>query len=322
MNTTRKHASTRRALCAAAAICALTAGCVTLPVLPAAPLPPEAVKPVIAVTAFDEHNAGFKHWDVGGGMADLLTSELIKSGNFRVVERRHLDKVFGEIDWQKDARFRPEGRVAQGRLANAQFLIRGVVNDFSEVSGGSLFVGLAKYLLGGKGNRARVALTLTIVNVESGEIVDSAQAAGSAWARKAYAEGVYKQIDFGGKAFFNTPIGGATASAIRRGVRALVKKVPRVMWEPMIADVADGRVLINGGADRGIAVGAEYTVREAGRQVTDPVTGDVLSTLPGRMVGALRVVEVRERIAVAEPVSGGGFSRAQRLEPIRPAPAK
>jgi len=307
----------QRAVACAVLGAALT-GCVTIPVVPAKPPPPNAILPVIAVSSFDDRSGFRSKWDVGGGMADLLTSELMKTGNFRVVERRHLDKVFGEIKWQKDPRFRPEGKVAQGRLKNAEYLIRGVVNDFSQVGGGSLFVAMTKYIFGGKGNRARVAMTLTIVNVESGEIVDSVQCAGSAWARKAYAEAQYKGVDFGGKAFHNTPLGSATAAAIRRGVRMLTKKVPRLYWEPVIADIMEGRIVLNGGTDRGLEVGNQYTVRAEGRRVTDPVTGDVLSVMPGRVVGRIRIVRVQEKISFAEPVVGKGFARGQRLELIVP----
>ena len=301
---------------------AVLAGCVTVPVTPAQPLPPNAIKPVIAVSSFDDRSGFGSKWDVGGGMADLLTSELMKTDNFRVVERRHLDKVFGEIKWQKDPRFRPEGKVERGRLKNAEYLIRGVINDFSQVGGGSLFVAMTKYLLGGKGNRARVAMTLTIVNIESGEILDSVQCAGSAWARKAYAKGEYGNVDFGGKAFFNTPLGSATASAIRKGVRALAKKVPRLYWEPVIADVIGGSVVLNGGKNRDLKVGDEYTVCGEGRRVTDPVTGDVLTVMPGRNIGRLRIIRVDDTISFAEPVLGEGFVRGQRLKLIVPVPTQ
>jgi curli biogenesis system outer membrane secretion channel CsgG len=290
-------------------------------ILPAKPLPANAIPPVIAVSSFDDRSGFGGKWNLGAGMADLLTSELVESANFTVVERGHLDKVIGEIDRQKDKRFRPEGRVSDGRLKNAQYLIRGVVNDFSQTGGGSLFVAVAKYLLGGKGSKALVGLTVTIVNVESGEIVDSVYCTGAALSRKAFAEAEYRGMEFGGKAFSSTPLGEATSEAIRKGVRAIVQKVPRVYWEPRIAEAEGVRIVINGGEDRGIRVGTEYVVRGGGKAVTDPVTGDVLTTVPGPVLGVVRVTEVLDRISYAQPVRGSGFARGQFLAPAARAAA-
>jgi curli biogenesis system outer membrane secretion channel CsgG len=305
---------------AAGSVGLIAAGCVTLPVLPARPLPPNAIPPVVAVSSFDDRSGFQGGWKLGAGMADMLTAELVKSRNFVIVERGELDKVTGEIDRQKDRRFRAEGRVSDGRLKNAQYLVRGVVNDFSQVGEASFFVALVKYMVGAKGGRARVALTLTIVNVETGEIADSVYCAGTALARKAYGEGDYRGMEFGGKVFLNTPLGTATTRAIRKGVRAIVKKVPRTYWEPMIAEVSDGRVVVNGGSDRGMTVGAEYVVRGAGRQITDPVTGDVLSVVAGPVLGTLRIVEVLDKVSYAQAIRGGGFQRGQRMVPVEPAP--
>jgi len=292
----------------------LVVGCVSLPPRHAKPLPLEAIRPVLAVTSF-ENRSNFKgQWKLGSGMADLLTSELLRSRNFVLVERQHLQNVIGEIDMQRNQRFRYEGRVDTGRLKNAQYLVRGVINDFSQVGGGSLFVAFRILFLGGRGHTARVALTLTIVDVESGQIVDSVQCAGKARARRAYGKGRYKDVTFGGEAFFKTPLGTATRDAIRRGVRGLTEKMPREYWEPMVADVLqDGHVLVNGGTDRGVKAGTVYNVQTAGRKVTDPVTGDLLSVIPGALIGRIEVTTVDERISHAKIVQGAGIVRGHHL---------
>lgn len=299
-------------------VLSLVAGCMSLPPRHARPLPPEAIRPVLAVSSF-ENRSNFKgQWKLGSGMADLLTSELLCSENFVLVERQHLQKVIGEIDMQRNERFRYEGRTDTGRLKNAQYLVRGVINDFSQVGGGSVFVALRSLFLGGSGHTARVALTLTIVDVESGQIVDSVQCAGKARARQAYGKARYKDVNFGGDAFFKTPLGTATRDAIRRGVRGLTEKMPREHWEPMVADVLQGgHVLINGGTDRGVKAGTVYNVQTTGRKVTDPVTGDLLSVIPGALIGRIEVTTVDERISHAKIVQGAGIARGHHLIPRR-----
>jgi curli biogenesis system outer membrane secretion channel CsgG len=280
----------------------------------APPLPDDAIPPCVAVASF-ENRSGFEgEWKIGDGMADLLVSELVKSRNFIILERGRLDSVVNEIVRQRDKLFREEGKVPAGRLKNAEYLVRGVINDFSQVEGGSLWVGIRRWLLGGGGYTARVAMTLTIVDVASGQIIDSVQCEASARARTAFMEINYKQIKFGGDQFFKTPLGIATAHAMRSGLIGITQKMPRRYWKPMIAEVTDRIIIVNGGLNRNLEVGQRYIAREAGKPVTDPATGDILQVVPGRAVGIIQITEVNETIARATAVSGAGFARGQHLE--------
>ncbi len=283
------------------------------------PLPPNAIRPRIAVSTFDNRSGFSGQWHIGPGMADLLVSELVASDNFVVLERQSIDSVINEIVRQRNEFFRKEGRVQGGRLDNAHYLIRGVITDFSQTSGGSVWLRFGRFLLGGSAYTARVGLALTIVEIESGRIVDSVTCAGTAAAASAFAQGSYKGVHFGGDGFLKTPLGVATANAIRDGLRGIVKKVPRQYWSPMIADVRAGQIILNGGSQRGLRRGQTFVAREAGRPVTDPATGEVLDVLPGRAVGVLRVMHLGEKLAYAQVLQGQGFARGQHLQQISTA---
>ncbi len=296
----------------------LFTGCAARMVGQVKPLPDEAIPPVIAVSSFENRSGFSGKWKLGSGMADLLVSELVASRNFVVVERKNLTSILRELQLQESDGFRDEGKVDTGRLKNAKYLVRGVINDFSQVGGSSFGIAIRSFLFGGKGCKARVALTLTIVDVESGEIVDSVQCAGIAKARQAYARGEYKGVAFGGDAFFRTPLGIATANAIRRGVHGIVKKVPRKYWSPVVCAIGgDGSVIINGGKLRGLQKGEMFEVREKGKAVTDPVTGDVLSVVPGTKIAVLRVKKVKKNISYCDVVKGGGVERGQHLKALQ-----
>ncbi len=277
---------------------------------------PDQVLPVVTVSSFNNRSGFSGNWKIGSGMADLLVSELMESRHFVVVERGELGVVVQELDLQQRPEFRPEGRVKTGNLKNAQYIIRGVINDFSQVGGSSIGLAIKKLVFGGKGYRARVSLTLTVIDVESGQIVDSVQCQGIARAREAYVRGSYKGVAFGGDAFFKTPLGEATAEAIGDGVEELIASIPSMRWKPMIASRIGGKVVINGGADRGLKAGQVFNVHGPGRAVTDPGTGDLLSIIPGAVIGSIKVVSVAEKIAFAEPVKGSGFERGMRLKLI------
>lgn len=275
--------------------------------------------PVIAVTEFENRSGFSGQWNLGTDMADLLVSELMATGDFRVVERQRLGGVLGELHLQNQPQFRDEGKVEPGRLINARYQIRGVITDFSQISSGGFWVSLRRFLFRSSAYTARVALTLTVVEVESGEILASVQSSGTARARSAYLAAEYKGVNFGGDSFRKTPLGAATVQAIRSGIRQLDRSVPRQRWEPLIAEVlGNGHLVLNGGTRRGFRSGDLYRVLGPVRVITDPASGDVLSRMPGPDLGVLRIREVRPDIAIAEVLSGAGFSRGNRLAPVPP----
>ena len=109
------------------------------------PLPEDMHAPVVAVTSF-ENRAGFEgQWKLGDGMADLLISELVSSRNFVVVEREQFAKLTSEIERQRSGFFRPEGKTPVGRMKNANYLIRGVINDFSQTGGGGFSISFLRF---------------------------------------------------------------------------------------------------------------------------------------------------------------------------------
>lgn len=278
---------------------------------------PDAIAPVVAVSSF-ENRSGFPgEWQLGSDMADLLVNELMTSRNFTVVERREFDRILKELGLQQTPHFRAEGRLDRGRLINVHYLVRGTITDFSQTGGGAFQVMFRKlYTLGFGGYSARVALTLTLVDVESGRIVDSVFCEASAGAGQAYSKAAYRDVAFGGNAFFKTPLGQATRGAIRQGVIRLIHRMPRQVWELRVAEAHDRTLILNGGGAHGLLAGDLFDVRNEGRPVTDPVTGDILAVPATPAIGRVRVRQVGDRIAYAEIVSGSGFRRGQRLTPV------
>jgi curli biogenesis system outer membrane secretion channel CsgG len=269
--------------------------------------------PCIAVTTF-ENRSGFNgQWELGRGMADLLVSELVTTKRFEILERGQLNHILDEIDRSENGYFRKEGRVDRGRLKNAEYLIRGVVTDFSQVSGGSLWFRAERFLLGSSAYTARVGLTLTIIEIESGRIIDSVQCDGDARARSAYGRGSYDNVHFGGDMFFKTPLGKATAQAIRTGLNGIVARMPPKRWEPVVAGVQDALVIVNGGVNRALKIGDIYEVRRADKPVTDPLTGDVISVISGNVIAVLKLERVLESASYAAVIQGGQVQRGDRL---------
>ncbi|MCS6771566.1 MAG: CsgG/HfaB family protein [Kiritimatiellae bacterium] len=275
----------------------------------------EVLKPVVAVTDFENRSGFSGQWNLGSGMADLLVNRLVASDRVIVLERRKLGDVVGELVRQGESFFRSEGRVERGRLKNAEYLIRGVVTDFTVTGDTSGWFGTRDAAIRGRGQEARVALVLTVMEVETGEVISSVRAEGFARAGGWGGDVNYRGIQFGGDAFFRTPLGRATEAALERAVKRIVFDLPRRPWEPRVADLVDGKVVVNGGKNVGVRVGDEYLVRKGPRAITDPVTGNVIDRVPGDVSGRIRIVAIKDFAAYAE-VLDGSPKRGDVLEKI------
>lgn len=274
------------------------------------------MKPVVAVTDFENLANAQGQWNLGKGMADVLVTQMLETERVVVLERKDLKDVLDEIILQGGDLFRKEGKVDRGRLKNAKYLVRGSVTDFTETSEGSGWFGISWLRIFGRGSQARVAINIKVSDVESGEVVASVKAAKTVSAGGAGVEGRYKDVVFGGDAFFRTPLGKATEGAIHSAVRQILRDLPVNYWQPRIAESTGDSVVINGGKNVRVRIGDKFNVREAPRDITDPVTGNVIETVPGKVIGRVQVTKVNPASAYAV-IDDGVAKRGDFLEAVR-----
>ena len=277
------------------------------------------VKPTIAVMKFENRAPFPVGWDLSGGMRDVLVDRLVATGRFQVIERPELDSILRELRFQQSGATRNQARAKLGRIKNVEYLVKGTVTDFGHVSSSSGSLGLGGLDFFGGGTRAVMSMTLYVVDVESGEIVCSESLEESVRAKDIAVKVAYKDVAFGGKVFYKTPLGRATAKVIDRAVRRVSKFVAARPWEPKIAAVQpDGQVILNGGQNRGVQLEAVYEVVEAGAPIIDPDTGDPIGAHPGKILGRLRIVSVRDQYAISEILVGeaGSLKIGQRCRKI------
>ena len=263
------------------------------------------VKPSIAVMKFDSRAAFPLGWDLGDGMRDILVDRLVATGRFHVMERPELDAILGELRLQNSGVTRKHRRAAMGRLKNVKYLVKGTVTDFAHVSRKRGLFGLGGLsVLTGK-NRAVMGMTMYVVDVESGEIVCSESIQKSVRAGDLAIKAEYKNVSLGGTTFYRTPLGRATAKVIEEAVKKITRSLAAKPWQPRIAKVrADGTIVLNGGADRAVEVGAEYQVLPAPEKIIDPDTGDVIGRMPGPTLGRIRVARTFPAYSIADVLAG------------------
>jgi curli biogenesis system outer membrane secretion channel CsgG len=261
---------------------------------------PMADRPMLAVVAFDDGSIQRESWwgpswDIGKGLADILTTVMLERNRYRLVERSLLEKVIGEQDLGAGGRVDPATASKIGKLIGADYLIMGKVTTFTaeqKKAGGLIKIGG----LGGLGtasSKAHVSVDLRVVDATTGEILGSypGKADESKGSLLVAGHTSFGVIAMGSEDFNNTILGKATRNAIGSwcdnlskaqdsGSLVLTPKHRAVMRpDGVILDVSGTTVIANCGTDKGYAVGDKVEIHKKGKELKDPDTGEVLRVM-------------------------------------------
>ena len=293
-----------------------------LSIVVGAGLPPaeSAGKTRVAVGKFDNKVTGiFRNWQLGEGFAEILTTELLSSGRFVVLERAALSDVLDEQALGQSGLVRSEGAAQTGQLLGAQVIVTGAVTEFSDAASGygvrgGIDSGGSDVDASFKSKDALVGIDLRVVDATTGQVIAAEHVAKKAPSRGASIN--YEDSDFqnGANGFYRTPLGQATRAAMAEAVRLVARTVPAQQIDGRLKVVkSDGQVVyINGGTNKGIAPGSRFVVKSAGEALIDPDTGLPLGEIE-TTVGVIQIVTVQEKFAIGQVVSGGGFKRGDVL---------
>lgn len=268
----------------------------------------------IAVMDFENKAGVAAQWELGTGMAEMLTTALFDSGRFVLVERQAINDVIAEQDFGASGRTTEAGAATIGKILNAQVLIRGAVTEFSFKSqdAGSL-VSFAGVNLGLSGSNAHVAINIRLYDSTTGEVIESMRVEGKASAGGI--SGGYSGMDLGGlnfgtSAFYKTPLGKATQKTIDQAVYLISQKMQEIPWEGKIVTVKDDTVYINAGETSNVRVGDGFTVYNKGEELVDPDTGISLGSEDSK-AGRIEIFNVEEKFSKAHAIAGSpaGFKR-------------
>jgi curli biogenesis system outer membrane secretion channel CsgG len=143
----------------------------------------------IAVARFDNKTADSMDWyspSIGDGMADMLTTALVNSGRYVVLERMALDDVMGEQDLGASGRVREETAAAIGEIEGAELLVVAAVTEFSGNAGGmggsigGGDIGRAIGAIAGGTRKAHMAIDLRVVDARTSRILAATSVEGEA----------------------------------------------------------------------------------------------------------------------------------------------
>lgn len=251
--------------------------------------------------------------EFGTGLADMLVTALVASKRFVVLERLNLEEVHKERAQGQAPEFDQTTAVKTGRLLGAQVIIRGAVTELAVKKSGAAVGGLLGDTIGFSKSSAesRVAIDLKMIDVGTGQVLDSVRAEGKAVSKGQSFTITKEKIKLGDSAFDNSPLGVAVRAAIDDGVRKICGRMEKLPWQAKLASVGQGDkgpvLYLNMGADSGLQPGDILEITRPGAEIIDPDTKLVLGREVGKKVGRCRVDQVQPKLTLADPIDGTGF---------------
>ncbi len=272
----------------------------------------------VAVFLFEDKSGGRGYWyggqGVGEGVTDMLTTELVKSGQYQVIERNQLDQLLQEQDLGRSGLVTPQSAAAVGKLLGVELAVMGAVTEFGNKKGDSnMRIGGTR--LGVGRNAAVVAIDLRLVNTSTGEIVLAENVRKT---KNGLSGSIgHKNMNFNSRQQFNNSlVGKATRAAVENVIELIGTNSSELPWEAKVIVAKNGDVFINSGKTGGVEVGETFTVMRPGEALIDPDTGLNLGSVDTE-VGTIKVVDnsIGEgKASKCRIVSGNDFSKGDLVK--------
>ncbi len=261
----------------------------------------------IAVTKFVNKARGvYGSWALGEGFAEMLTTDLIKTGRFIVIERQALHDVIGEQELGQSGLVRKETAAKVGQMLGAQIIVRGVVSEFQlQQSGGGGGIAIKGIRLGMRASNAHVAVDIRLIDSTTGQVLHSHNAVGKAESSGLSLGIASGDVAFGAEGFQKTPLGQATRQAIHDAVRFIISRMEAVPFTAKVVKFSGGKVYINAGASTNIKIGDKLYAYAKGEEFIDPDTGLSLGS-EETLIGTVEVRDVKKKYSIGYLVSGSG----------------
>ena len=196
----------------------------------------------IAVTRFTNKSADGNNWynpSIGDGMADMLTTALVNTGRFIVLERQALDDVLSEQDLGASGRVRADTAAAIGEIEGAEILVVAAVTEFDGNSGGTrgglggIGGGILVAITGGS-RSAHMAIDLRLIDARTSRILAATSVEGEAkdFNIGGALAGYTGSVGLGGalETWENTPREKALRQVIGGAVDYVVSKTPQQFY--------------------------------------------------------------------------------------------
>ncbi len=249
------------------------------------------LKKRVAVFAFKDETDNGGGWGryktVGEGLADMLTTELVQSGQYRMIEREELESLLKEQDLGTQGVVTPESAASLGQVLGVELAVVGSVTEFGYKDRGG--DGAVKSVgLGYRNEAAVVGVDVRLINTSTGEIIAAEQVRKSKSAKGVKLRTRDFNVD-NRRGFDESLVGKAARQAVERVATLVNENMSKVSWKAKVITTNSGSVYINAGSTDGIKAGDHFFIYKEGEALIDPDTGLNLGSVE-KKVGKIKVV--------------------------------
>lgn len=259
-----------------------------------------ATRPRIKIAVIDFTNrSDFGDERLGLAAADILTTELFKRGNFLLVERDQIKKVFQEQSLGMSGAVDPTTATKAGRLLGVSSIIVGSISQFGIKVEDHDYLLLKQRIM-----KAEATIEVRVIDVTTGVILYADSGKGD------YMRKSTQVLELGQKVGYDESLGcQALRSAITKFLDGLVIQLAATEWSARIAAVEHEKVFVNAGKRSGLKIGDILEVKEPGDPIEDPQSKMIIGRTPGKSKGKMKIVSFfGDDGSIAIPISGSGFS--------------
>jgi curli biogenesis system outer membrane secretion channel CsgG len=237
---------------------------------------------------------------VGRAVSDMLITELVKDGTFKIIERSQLEKVLSEQKLSISGVVDPSDVAKLGKVLGVSAVIVGSVTQFGI---DRQTIGL--FGIGIKKSTAKVAINARMIDTTSGEIFLAAEGAGD---EEASGVNVGDYINVDSASFANSILGVATKKALKDIVKQIREQSAKLKESAITAyvamcDIKANAFIIDIGKESGIENDQTLYVIKVLKEVKSPKTGEVIKRITD-VIAELRITEIDKTSATATCVSG------------------
>ncbi len=289
-------------------------------------------KPRIAVFEFDYSTVSYYDywrgyvWGNGRGVSSILVDKLVKSGNYRVIERTKIEAIIKEQNFGKSGRVDSSTAAKIGRLLGAELVVFGSITgaNLERGRGGVRLPGVFPRGLrvGGKKKTANVKLNVRVVDSTTGEILLAAEGNGTSKQKGGNIgiDGIYVNSNSNKDAQLLTLATADAVNQVAEQINTGVNKVGTAIKtsptaKALVADVSGSTVIINKGSADGYRQGMKLSIEKVIKVVKDPVTGKELRKMT-KKIGTIELTEVDSSSSVGKIISGAKLQVGNIAKPI------
>ncbi len=261
----------------------------------------------------------WSHQNLARAASDNLATQLVKTGQFRVIERQQLDLVLQEQNLGESGRLDPTTAARIGKILGVQLVVIGSVTEFGMDEKKAKIPQIGRWKwgrgVGGKMVTGHCALTARLVDTTTAEIL----AVGEANGKHRFGSG-----EFAGASLGTTYDSGAISKVLAEAVTKLAADLSagavgieastvRGGVTGKIAKVSGDKVYVNVGGASGVKVGDRFQVTDLGEAIIDPDTGENLGG-EETVIGEIEITKIlNEKLSIGRVVSGAGFAAGNRV---------